>query len=68
MKIAVCAICRNEYLYLKEWVSFYKLVGFDDIFIYDNLSNDGTSELMLALDAENIIKRVFWHLAPALTR
>jgi len=60
MKIAVCAICRNEYLYLKEWVSFYKLVGFDDIFIYDNLSNDGTSELMLALDAENIIKRVFW--------
>lgn len=60
MKIAVCAICRNEYLYLKEWIAFYQLVGFDSIFIYDNVSDDGTSELLLSLDSAGIINRVFW--------
>ncbi|WP_180988316.1 glycosyltransferase family 2 protein [Pseudomonas putida] len=60
VKVAVCAICRNERAYVEEWVSYYKSIGFDDVFIYDNVSDDGTSELLVALDAVGEIKRVYW--------
>jgi len=60
MKFAVCAIAKNEFNYINEWVAYQKIVGFDDIYIYDNNSNDGTSELLINLDSKNIINRVFW--------
>lgn len=60
MKIAVCAICRNEVDYVEEWVSYYKVTGFDSVFVYDNVSDDGTSELLSALDRVGEITRVHW--------
>lgn len=60
MKIAVCAICRNEADYVEEWLSYYKVSGFDSVFIYDNVSDDGTSELLATLDSIGEITRVHW--------
>jgi hypothetical protein len=60
LKIAVCAICRNEVDYIEEWVSYYKTTGFDSVFIYDNVSNDGTSELLSALHDIGEITRIHW--------
>ena len=39
--IAVCAIAKNENLYIKEWVEHYKKIGVDTIFLYDNNDVDG---------------------------
>lgn len=36
MKVAICAIGKNENLYIKEWVEYYKGIGVDKIFLYDN--------------------------------
>ena len=36
MKVAVCIIVRSESKYIREWVSYYKDLGFDTIFLYDN--------------------------------
>lgn len=41
MKIAICAICKNENIYLREWVEHHKRLGFDKIFLYDNNPVDG---------------------------
>jgi len=60
LKVAVCAICRNERPYVEEWISYYQTIGFDGVYIYDNESDDGTSELLTALDAIGEIKRVHW--------
>jgi hypothetical protein len=60
LKIAVCAICRNEIDYVEEWVSYYKSTGFDSVYIYDNVSDDGTSELLSALHDIGEITRVHW--------
>ena len=38
MKIAVCAIMKDENQYIEEWSNHYKNLGFDHIFIYDNNS------------------------------
>ena len=46
LRIAVCAICRNEVECIEEWVSFYQIAGFDSIYIYDNVSDDGCSDLL----------------------
>ena len=38
--IALCAIGRRENQYAPEWVSHYRALGFDHIYIYDN-NHDG---------------------------
>jgi hypothetical protein len=38
MKIAICAIAKNENQYLDEWITHYQNLGFDKIIIYDNNS------------------------------
>ncbi|EKE44580.1 hypothetical protein OCGS_1418 [Oceaniovalibus guishaninsula JLT2003] len=63
-RLAVCAICRNERPYLLEWLAFYRHVGFPEIYVYDNVSDDGTSELLAALDDLGEIRRIFWPRRP----
>lgn len=41
LKVALCAIAKNENLYLKEWVEYYISMGVDKIFLYDNNELDG---------------------------
>lgn len=40
-KIAVCAIAKGENRYIREWVEYYKKLGVDDIYIYDNNNTYG---------------------------
>lgn len=40
--LAIVTIVRNEETYIREWVSFHKLMGVDRIYIYDNESDDST--------------------------
>ncbi|WP_179224078.1 glycosyltransferase family 2 protein [Geodermatophilus pulveris] len=56
----MCAIARNERDYLLEWVAYHRLAGFDGIHVYDNVSDDGTSELLAALDAAGVVHRTHW--------
>ena len=39
--VALCAIAKNENLYIREWVEWYKNIGVDKIFMYDNNDIDG---------------------------
>ena len=41
MKVAVCAIAKNENLYIREWVEWYKNIGMSKIFLYDHNDPDG---------------------------
>ena len=36
LKIALCTMCKNEKLYIKEFIDYYKQLGIDNIFIYDD--------------------------------
>ena len=35
---ALCCIAKDEDLFLKEWLTYHALIGFEHFFIYDNLS------------------------------
>lgn len=36
MRVVVCAIAKNEHLYINEWVKHYIDLGVDKIYLYDN--------------------------------
>lgn len=37
---------KNEAVYIVEWIAHHLLIGFDEIIIFSNNSNDGTHELL----------------------
>jgi hypothetical protein len=39
MKVAICAIIKNEHRYLKEWVEHYLNLGFDEVFLGEDASS-----------------------------
>lgn len=42
MKLANCALVKDEALYLREWLEFNLLQGFTKHYLYDNCSTDDT--------------------------
>lgn len=53
MKFGVCAILKNENLYLREWVEHYINLGFDKIILYDNNDINGESPDVVIQDYIN---------------
>ena len=45
-QFAMVAIIKNEKNYIKEWLEFYKLIGVDIFYIYDNDSTDNVKEYL----------------------
>ena len=43
---AICAIFKNEALYLKEWIEYHKFIGVDKIYLYNNNSTDNYYEVL----------------------
>jgi Glycosyltransferase family 92 len=44
--IALCSGFQHEAPYLKEWIEFYKLMGVNHFYLYNNLSNDNYYETL----------------------
>ncbi len=36
MRVVICAMAKNEHLYINEWVKHYVDLGIDKIYLYDN--------------------------------
>ncbi|WP_020412114.1 glycosyltransferase family 92 protein [Microbulbifer variabilis] len=60
MKFGIAAIFKNEYEYILEWIVYHQLIGVDAFYIADNVSDDGSSQLLEALDSLGVIKRVYF--------
>lgn len=59
-RFAVTAIARNEAPYLLEWIAYYRVLGFGQITIYDNCSNDASPRILHALSKAGVINAVHW--------
>ncbi|WP_444935015.1 glycosyltransferase family 2 protein [Microbulbifer sp. JTAC008] len=60
MKFGIAAIFKNEYEYILEWIAYHQLIGVDTFYIADNISDDGSSQLLESLDYLGVIKRVYF--------
>lgn len=52
MKTAICAIVKNEHLYLTEWVEYHLNLGFNEIHIFEDKGSKSHKEL---ITRENVI-------------
>ena len=43
MRVVMCALAKNEHLYINEWVKHYLDLGVDKIFLFDNDDKDSKS-------------------------
>jgi hypothetical protein len=41
-RTAACVVVKNEARDIAEWVAYHRLIGFDELIVYDNSSTDGT--------------------------
>lgn len=64
MRSILIATVKNEGPFLLEWVAWHRLIGFDDIVIAQNDSDDMTKEILHCLDAIGIIHFIENSLAP----
>lgn len=60
MKIALVAIAKDEGKAILEWVAYYLGLGFDDIYLYDNESSDGTVGILRSIKGVAPVHRIFW--------
>jgi len=58
--LSVCAIIKNEGPYLKEWIEFHRLVGVERFYLYDNESDDETSEVLGPYIDKGIVQLTPW--------
>ena len=60
MYLAACIIIKNEAEYIKEWIDFHLLVGFDKIILYDNESNDNLKQKLENYIKKNKLTYIYW--------
>lgn len=57
---ALCAIAKNEGRYLAEWAVYHRMIGFDDILVYDNESTDETGAVLRRLQDAGVLQFLSW--------
>ncbi|MET0112099.1 glycosyltransferase family 2 protein [Limnospira fusiformis] len=64
-KTILCTTAKNESPYLVEWIAYHRfIVGFDEILIYDNDSQDDSLDLLQKLAALGLCKFQEWPRVP----
>jgi hypothetical protein len=56
--LAIVSPVRAEAPYLMEWIAYHRMLGVSGFVLADNDGDDGTSELLCALDRAGIIVRI----------
>jgi len=58
--LAICAIFRDEALYLREWVEFHLMMGVSRFFLYQNRSKDNWREVLQPYIDRKIVELIEW--------
>jgi hypothetical protein len=58
--LSVVATIKNEGRYLREWIEFQRLMGAEQVYLYDNGSIDNTNEVVAAHVAEGFVITIPW--------
>lgn len=59
MKFTLITTVRNEGPYLWEWVAYHRMIGFDDIIVFQNDSNDGTDQILRLMQSHGLVRYIY---------
>lgn len=60
--LAVTAIFQNEASYLKEWIEFHRLIGFEFFYLFDHGSSDEPETVLKPYIDSRVVKLEKWPL------
>lgn len=60
IKLAVCAIAKDEGQYLKEWLDWHQNMGVEKFYFYDNGSSDRTREILQPYIEAGVLEYTFY--------
>ena len=60
LDLVAVAMVRNEARYIREWIEFHRLMGFQKFLIYENGSTDGTVAILENYRQEDIVEIIPW--------
>lgn len=58
--VAICAIFKNEALYLKEWIEFNNIVGIEHFYLYNNNSEDDYMSVLKPYIESGLVTLLNW--------
>ncbi len=64
MVLAICTVFKNEAPYLREWIEFHRLVGFEEFYLYENCSDDAWESVLGPYVKADIVRVAHWPLRP----
>ena len=66
--VSLCTIFKNEAPYLKEWVDYHLIVGFDHFYVYNNFSGDNYKEVLAPYIEKGLVTLIEWPIKSGQTR
>lgn len=57
---SVCAIFQNEAPYLKEWIEYHQLLGFEHFYLYNNHSTDNFKDVLQPYIKKGVVELIDW--------
>lgn len=60
IRLAVCAIAKNEGPYFKEWLDWHISQGVEKFYIYDNESTDCTREVLAPYIESGVVEYIYY--------
>lgn len=61
---AICAIAKDENPYFLEWAAYHLALGFEHIFVYDNMSRESLAELLSIPGSHRFVTVTRWPNIP----
>lgn len=58
--VSICAIFKNEALYLKEWIEFNHIIGIDHFYLYNNNSEDNYKNVLQPYIETGLVTLIDW--------
>lgn len=58
--LSMCSIFKNEGVFLKEWIEYHLLIGFDHFYLYNNNSDDNYIEVLSPYIEKGIVTLIDW--------
>lgn len=56
MKVSICAIIKNEQLFLKEWIDWHLSLGFDSIYLCEDMGSESHDSIISSYNNVSLVK------------
>ncbi|MCQ2170215.1 MAG: glycosyltransferase family 92 protein [Bacteroidales bacterium] len=62
--VSICTIFKDEAPFMKEWVEYHRMIGFDHIYLYNNNSSDNYLEILRTYIDDGFVTLTDWPDTP----